>query len=545
MKNEFYLGNRNLKRSYVEVEWTKDMVQEFIKCAQDPIYFISTYVKIVHVDKGLISFEPYSFQEEIIEKAYKERYVICKMPRQVGKTTTLVGIILHSVIFNENYSVAILAHKEKQAREIVGRIQLAYEHLPKWMQHGIIQWNKGNVELENGSKIQAGSTASSAIRGTSQNLVYLDEFAFVPAHIQESFFASVYPTISSGESTKVLITSTPKGLNLFYKLWKDSEDGRNDYKRVDVHWSQVPGRDEKWKEETIRNTSEEQFREEFECEFLGSSATLINGTKLRMLTYSNPIKSDEHLKVYAEPEENRVYFITVDTARGKEGDYSALKVFDCTELPYKDVASYKNNVIDPVVYPNVIVQLAKHYNNAYVLVETNDVGAQVVDILYQDLEYENVLFTSGSVVEGIKITAGFGKSSSLGVRTTKNIKKLGCSNFKSLIENDKLIINDYDTLQEMFRFIHKGGSYEAEEGSNDDLVMCCVLFSWMSDHQYFKELTSVDFRHRMMMDNERSIEDSLLPFGIVDDNNEKQVAYTEEPEVVELENMSFDQWMRS
>jgi len=541
-KSDIYLGNKNLKRNDVQVEWTKELVQEFLKCSKDPVHFIETYVKIVNVDLGFIPLQLYDYQADIVRTASQERFLICKMPRQVGKTTTIAAFILHSVIFNENYSVAILAHKAEQAREILGRIQMAYEALPKWLQQGIIKWNEGSVELENGSRIIASSTASSAIRGTSQNLVYLDEFAFVPNHIQEDFFASVYPTISSGKTTKVLITSTPKGLNLFYKIWKDSEDGRNDYKRIDVHWSQVPGRNEKWKQETIRNTSEEQFREEFECEFLGSTSTLISGTKLRMLSYSNPIKSDKHLKVYFEPEEGHVYFIVVDTARGKEGDYSAFKVFDATELPYKDVASYRDNLIDPVLYPNIIIQVAKHYNNAFVLVETNDVGQQVADILYQDLEYDNMLFTAGTNITGIKISAGFGTSSHAGVRTTTSVKKLGCSNFKSLIENDKLIIHDYDTIQEMFRFIHKGTSFEAEEG-NDDLVMCCVLFSWMSDHNYFKELTSLDFRKRLSMENEKRLEDNLLPFGIKEDGRDEYVV--QEEKIVDLENMSFEQWMRN
>jgi len=543
-KSDIYLGNKNLKRNDVTIEWTKEMVQEYVKCAKDPTYFIESYVKIVHVDRGFIPLKLYNFQKEIVKKASEDRFLICKMPRQVGKTTTIAAFILHSVLFNENYSVALLAHKAEQAREILGRIQMAYEALPKWLQQGIIKWNEGSVELENGSKIIASSTASSAIRGTSQNLVYLDEFAFVPNHIQEEFFASVYPTISSGTTTKVLITSTPKGLNLFYKLWKDSEDGRNAYKRVDVHWSQVPGRDEKWKEETIRNTSEEQFREEFECEFLGSTSTLISGTKLRMLTYSNPIKSDKNLKVYQEPEAGRVYFITVDTARGKEGDYSAFKVFDASELPYKDVASYKDNLIDPVLFPNIIIQLAKHYNSAFVLVEINDVGQQVADILYQDLEYENMLFTSGTNISGIKITAGFGTSSHPGVRTTTSVKKLGCSNFKSLIENDKLLIHDYDTLQEMFRFIHKGNSFEAEEG-NDDLVMCCVLFSWMTDQPYFKELTSLDFRHRLALENERRLEENLLPFGIKEDGRAELIESYDDVKIVNLENMTFEDWMRN
>lgn len=541
-KSDTYLGNRNLKKGDVNIEWTSEMVQEYIKCAKDPVYFIKNYIKIVHVDRGLVPFELWDFQEDIVRLADKERFVICKLPRQVGKTTTIAAYILHSVLFNEHYSVAILAHKAEQAREILGRIQLAYEALPKWLQQGIIKWNEGSVELENGSEIVASSTASSAIRGTSQNLIYLDEFAFVPNHIQEEFFASVYPTISSGKTTKVLITSTPKGLNLFYKLWKDSEESRNEYKRIEVHWSQVPGRDEKWKETTIRNTSEEQFRQEFECEFLGSSSTLISGTKLRMLTYSEPIKDNGDLKVYFEPEKDHIYVITVDTARGTEGDYSAFKVFDVTELPYKDVATYRNNMIDPMLYPQMILPVAKHYNNAYVLVEVNDIGQQVADILFHDLEYENMFFTDSQPREGTRLTAGFKGSSHAGIRTTTSTKKLGCSNFKTLVENDKLIIHDYTTLQEMFRFIHKGAGFEAEEG-NDDCVMCCVMFSWMTDQLYFRELTSLDFRKRFALENERRLEDNLTPFGLVD-NGRDDFAF-EEPVIKDLENMSFDEWMRA
>lgn len=541
--SDTYLGNRNLKKTYVPVDWTPELVKEFVKCSKDPVYFIKSYVKIVHVDKGFVNFDLWDFQEDIVRTAEQNRFVICKLPRQVGKTTTIAAYILHSVLFNENYSVAILAHKAEQAREILGRIQLAYEALPKWLQQGIIKWNEGSVEIENGSKILASSTASSAIRGTSQNLVYLDEFAFVPNHIQEEFFASVYPTITSGKTSKVLITSTPKGLNLFYKLWKDSEDNRNDYKRIEVHWSQVPGRDQAWKEEVIRNTSEEQFREEFECEFLGSSSTLISGSKLRLLTYSTPIKFDEHLKVYSEPLTERLYMITVDTARGREGDYSAFKVFDVTELPYKDVATYRDNIIDPTLYPNVIAAVAKHYNNAYILVEVNDVGQQVADILQYELEYDNMLFTANPNKRGVELSAGFRGISHAGVRTTTAVKKIGCSNFKTLIENDKLIINDFDTIQEMFRFVHKGTSFEAEEG-NDDLMTCCILFAWMSDQVYFRDLTSVDFRKRLELENERRLEDNLLPFGIREDGNELAEIY-EEPVIKDLENMSFEDWLRS
>jgi len=543
-QNEHYLGNRNLKRSYVEVSFTREEVNEYIKCARDPIYFVEKYVKIVNVDKGLIPFTPFDYQKDIIELADKERFVICKMPRQVGKTTTLVGVILHRVLFNENYSVAILAHKEKQAREILSRIQLAYEHLPKWLQQGIIEWNKGNVELENGSKIQASSTASSAIRGTSQNLVYLDEFAFVPAHIQESFFSAVFPTISSGETTKVLITSTPNGLNLFYKLWTDSEQGRNSYHRIDVHWSDVPGRDEAWKQQMIDNTSEEQFRQEFECEFLGSSSTLINAAKLRTLTYLDPIKSDNHLKVYSEPLQDRLYTICVDTARGKEGDYSAFKVFDVTEFPYRDVATFRDRELDPLLYPNIIHRVARHYNDAMILVETNDIGQQVADMLKFDLEYENMVHTYSHTSKGVMMSGGFGGISHAGVRTTKLVKKLGCSNFKTLVESDKLILTDFDTINELYRFVFNGSSYEAEEG-NDDLVMCCVLFSWLADQSYFKEVVNSNVRKTLYEDNVNRIEEELLPFGIVDHGVE--AIYDDEIRVIDLdeERLSFDNWMRS
>jgi hypothetical protein len=513
--NESYLGNQNLKRSNVKHEWTPDQIKEWMRCAKDPVYFIETYIKIVNVDKGLINFNLYDYQKDIVELSIEERFVICKMPRQCGKTTTLVGIMLWYVLFHDNYNVAILAHKMQQAREILSRIQLAYEHLPKWIQQGIIEWNKGNIELENGSKILASATSSSAIRGGSFNLVYLDEFAFVDNNMQEDFFASVYPTISSGKTSKVLITSTPNGLNMFYKIWTDSEEGKNDYKRIDVHWSQVPGRDEKWKQETIRNTSEDQFRVEFECEFVGSSHTLISATKLRLLRSTQPILSNPDTKIFAQPVVGRQYFTVVDTSRGVNGDYSAFVVFDVSELPYKVVAAYKNNMISPLIYPNIVFQLSKHYNSAYVLVETNDIGEQIANILQHDLEYENVLTTINNGRSGQVISPGFGQATRLGVRTTKAVKRIGCMGLKTQVESDKLIINDERILYELFRFVNIGDSYEAEEG-HDDLVMCLVLFAWAMGQSYVKELTSVDLRQKLEQENEDAIEDSMMPIGIID-----------------------------
>lgn len=525
MAVETYLGNQNLKRANVQLSYTQEQLEEYIKCSEDPIYFTKKYIKIVNVDRGLIPFDLWDFQENIITTALRERFVICKMPRQVGKTTTVVALILHSVLFNENYSVAILANKEKQAREILSRIQLAYEHLPKWLQQGIVEWNKGNVELENGSKILASSTSSSAIRGTSQNLIYLDEFAFVPNNIQQDFFSSVYPTISSGKSTKILITSTPNGMNMFYKLWVDSEEGRNSYARVDVHWSQIPGRDAAWKEETIRNTSEDQFRQEFECEFLGSANTLIHPTKLRNLAFKTPLESKNNFDVYEQPLEHRSYAVIVDTSRGLGNDYSAFIVFDVTDAPYKVVAKYRDNNISPMIFPNVIYNVAKKYNEAYALIEVNDNGQQVADILHYDLEYENVLVTS-SVNSVTQISGGFGGQSTIGIRTTKQVKRIGCSTLKDLVEDDKLLVQDFEIIEEFSNFVQKGQSYEAEEGFNDDLVMCCVLFSWLVRQNYFKDLTNVDIRERIIKEKQKLIEDSVLPFGFIDDGQDGEEVTT-------------------
>ncbi len=321
--NEHYLGNKNLKRIGIPVEFTSDQVKEYVKCSKDASYFIKTYMKIVHIDRGLVDFMPYAYQERIIDASVNNRFVICKLPRQAGKTTTITGIILWYILFNENYSVAILANKLAQAREILSRIQLAYEHLPRWLQQGIVEWNKGSMELENGSSIIASATSSSAIRGTSQNLIYLDEFAFVQNNMQEQFFSSVVPTISSGNTSKILITSTPNGLNMFYKIWAESEEGRNSYQRIEVNWWDTPGRDDKWKEEMIRNTSEAQFRVEFGCEFLGSSNTLISGETLRRLVFKTPVKEKPNLKVYEEPRKGNIYAAVVDTSEGLGMDYTA------------------------------------------------------------------------------------------------------------------------------------------------------------------------------------------------------------------------------
>ena len=512
-----YLGNPNLKKANVAQSFTPDQIEEFIKCSKDPVYFIQKYIKIVSLDKGLIPFEMYDFQVDMTRKFHDNRFNIAKLPRQSGKSTIVTSYLLWYVLFNDNVNVAILANKAATAREMLQRLQLSYENLPKWLQQGISQWNRGSLELENGSKIMAASTSASAVRGMSFNVIFLDEFAFIPNHIADQFFSSVYPTISSGKSTKVIIISTPHGMNMFYKLWHDAERNKNEYVTTEVHWSEVPGRDAVWKEQTIANTSEEQFRVEFECEFLGSVDTLISASKLRTMVYEEPINRNKGLDIFEEPIEDHQYVISVDVARGVTKDYSAFTVIDTTTIPYRMVAKYRNNVIKPLLFPNIIHQVATAYNHAYVLIEVNDIGGQVADIMQFDLEYDNLLMCAMRGRAGQVVGQGFsGTKTQLGVKMSTTVKKTGCSNLKALIEDDKLLLNDYDVIAELTTFIQKGQAWEAEEGCNDDLAMCLVMFSWLATSDYFRELHDQDVRARMYLEQKEQIEADMAPFGFID-----------------------------
>jgi len=518
MSDNVYLGNPNLKKANTPIEFTEEQIVEFLKCKDDPVYFARKYIKIVSIDEGLVPFDMYDFQEKLIKNFHEARFNICKMPRQTGKSTTCVSYLLHYAVFNDNVNVAILANKASTARDLLGRLQLAYENLPRWMQQGIISWNKGSLELENGSKISANSTSSSAVRGGSYNVIFLDEFAFIPNHIADDFFASVYPTISSGQKSKVIIVSTPRGMNHFYRMWHDAERNKNEYVPTEVHWSEVPGRDAVWKEQTIANTSEQQFKVEFECEFLGSVNTLINASKLKTLVYEDPIQRNAGFDVYQTPIEDHNYLITVDVARGLGNDYSAFLVFDITEFPYKVVAKYRNNEIKPMLFPSIINDVGKAYNKAFLLIEVNDIGDQVASILNYDLEYDNLLMCSMRGRNGQVVGSGFsGKKSQLGVRTTQSVKKLGCSNLKTLLEDDKILFWDYEIISELTTFAQKHNSFEAEEGCNDDLAMCLVLFAWLVAQDYFKEMTDNDVRKRIYEEQKNQIEQDMAPFGFISD----------------------------
>lgn len=536
-----YLGNVNLKRKGVQIEWTEDRIKEFVSCAKDPIYFAERYIKIVHVDRGLIPISLYDYQKEIISKTTNNRRVCVVTSRQAGKTTTAVCLILHYILFNDHKLVALLANKGDAAREILDRIKTAYEALPKWLQQGVVEWNKGSVEFENGSKILAAATSSSAIRGKSVSFLYIDETAFVENW--DEFFASVFPTISSGTTTKILLTSTPHGLNHFYKTCEGAKAGKNGYQFIQVMWHDVPGRDERWREETLAamDFDTEKFAQEMECEFLGSSGTLIAGWKLKQLVYKDPVKEIAGITIYHMPEEGHRYVCVVDVSRGKGLDHSAFQIIDTTKMPYVQVCTYRNNMITPIDYASAIYKAVKFYNDANVLVEVNDIGEQVASILFEEYEYEHMLLTENNGREGKRLlsgVSGFTGRADKGIRTTKSVKSIGCSMVKLLIEQNQLIINDFETIREFSTFSRKGTSWEAEPGNHDDLVMCLVLFGWLSNQRFFKEMTDINTVINLKEMNEEKVYSELVPFGFIETGHDSH-----EDEKIMAVDGANDRWL--
>jgi len=522
-----YRDNPLLKRVGVDVSFSEEQVEEYIKCSKDPIYF-AKYIKIITLDDGVTDFKMYDFQEDMIRTFYNNRFTIMKCPRQVGKTTTTVAFLLWTILFQDSQTVAVLANRGETARGILGKLQLAYENLPMWLQQGVVEWNKGRVELENGSVIIASSTSSSAARSGSFNIVFLDEFAFVPSNIATDFFTSVYPVITAGTKTKIIIVSTPNGMNLFYKIWTDAINKKNNYTPFEVHWSMVPGRDDAWKEETIRNTSEHQFKQEFETEFLGSTNTLISGTVLQRMVYQQPIADHDMMLVYENPvkgddneTKDHLYCITVDVSEGRNLDCSAFSVIDISTTPYKQVARYKSSSISPILFPTVIYNAARLYNDAYILVEINN-NPQVADIIHQDLEYENLwkVFTGNKQPQ--QLSSGFGRGVQMGVKMSTAVKRVGCSNLKTLIEGNKLLIPDFDTISELTTFVASKTSFAAEDDNNDDLVMTLVLFGWAATQKYFKEIVNHDIRKQIQLENMNQMDELNLPAPIIEDGRQHE-----------------------
>jgi len=535
-----YNGNVLLKRANQQIEWTEDLVQEWVKCSEDPLYFIKTYMKIITLNEGLQTYQPWPYQEEMIKKFVDNRYTIVTTARQAGKSTTTCAFILWYIIFQADKTVALLANKGETAREILGRVQLAYQHLPTWLQQGVKEWNKGSFELENNSRVIAAATSASAIRGYTINLLFIDE----AAHIEnwDEFFTSVYPTISSGTDSKIVLVSTPNGLNHFYSTWQNAIEGRNGYANILVSWKDVPGRDEAWKEETIAgmNFDHEKFNQEMNCQFLGSSGTLISGWKLKEMVHLSPLTERDGLSQYVEPEKEHVYVMVCDVSRGKGLDYSAFQVLDVTNMPYKQVCTFRNNSLTPIDYADVIYRIAKNYNNALVLVEINDIGEQVSHSIHYDFGYDNMLFTENGGRRGKRVTSGFGsKKSDKGIRTTKIVKSIGCSMLKLLIEQNQLVVNDFTTINELSTFSKKRNSYEAEPGKHDDLVMCLVLFAWLSDQQYFKDHTDINTLSSLREKTADDMEQDLAPFGFLMNGREDQGLEIDSYH----ENYAPDEWM--
>ena len=515
--SKVYNANANLKAAGVNIPFTEEQVTEYMKCAQDPIYFIETYCKIISLDHGLIPFKLYECQKEKVKVIHENRKVILMEGRQQGKTTTSAAYILWYTLFQESKQVAILANKATAAREVLYRYQLMYENLPLWLQQGVTTWNKGDIELENNSKVFTAATTSSGIRGKSVNMLYVDETAIIPNNVAEDFFTSVYPTISAGETTKILLSSTPLGYNHFWKFWNDAENGRNDFVPLFIPYTRIPGRDEKWAEEQRRQLGELKYNQEVLCTFLGSALTLVRADVIGRLSPAMRIYTKDGLDVYDKPIKGHNYCLVADTAKGVGGDYSTFSVIDITEAPYKQVAKYRDNNISPMLFPSVIYKVATEYNQAYVLLEVNS-SEQVASILYSEMEYENLLFVNRNT-DGQVVSGGFGGGKTqLGVNTDKKVKRIGCMNFKALVEENRLLVQDIDTIQEISTFIENNkGSYEADEGYHDDLVMTLVLFGWLTTNPYFKDLNDVNIRKEMYANRIRAIEDELTPFGFFDD----------------------------
>jgi len=520
MTAKSYLGNSNLKASGVPLNFTKDEIEEYLRCADDPIYFIESYCKIVTLDHGLQPFKLYDCQKNKVKIIHENRKVILMEGRQQGKTTTSAAYILWYTLFQGSKTVAILANKATAAREVLYRYQIMYENLPTWLQQGVTTWNKGDIALENGSIVFTAATSTSGIRGKSVNLLYVDEAAIIPNNVAEQFFTSVYPTISAGETTKILLSSTPLGYNHFWKFWNDAENDRNGFVNLFIPYWEIPGRDEAWASEQRRLLGELKFNQEVLCNFLGSSLTLIASDAIAQMSANPIIYQKDGLDIYEKVEKDHAYCIVADTAKGVGGDYSAFVILDINQMPYKMVGKYRNNQISPLLYPSVLYRVGKEYNEAYVLIEINS-SEQVAEILYAEYEYENIISVSRTP-QGQVVNGGFGgNKTQLGVITDKKVKRIGCSNFKSMVEEKKLIINDADTISEISTFIEKRNSYSADEGYHDDLVMPLVLFSWLTTNSYFKELTNINIRKELYEARIKMIEEEVTPFGFINNGDEE------------------------
>ena len=504
--NETYNGNNQVKRDGVVQQWTNDDVKEYAKCMNDAAYFARTYCRVINLDRGLVPFELYAYQEKMFEHFKNNRFSIVLACRQSGKSISSVAYLLWYAIFHPEKTVAVLANKGATAREMLARVTLMLEYLPFFLQPGTKALNKGSLEFSNNSRIIAAATSGSSIRGMSVNLLYLDEFAFVERAAE--FYTSTYPVVSSGKQTQIIITSTANGIgNMYHKLWEGAMQKTSEFKPFRVDWWDVPGRDEEWKQKTIANTSQLQFDQEFGNTFFGTGDTLINAQTLlaQVAQPHSEVLEGGDLLIYEKPDKLHSYIMTVDVSKGRVQDYSTFNVIDISQRPFKQVAVYRCNTISPILYPNIIYKYATLYNEAYVIVESNDQGSLVTNGLYQDLEYENLHMES------------FIRADRIGVEINRKIKRIGCSAIKDIIEHGKLNVVDPQTILEMSTFVAKGISFEASEGNHDDLMMNLVLFGFFAVGNNFEELTDVNLKEMMFEQRMKEIEDDVTPFGFIED----------------------------
>ena len=515
-QNESYLGNPNVKRDGVQHQFTEEEVKEYVKCGKDPVYFCKTYLKVISLDEGLVPFDLYPYQEKMFKHFNDNRFSIVLACRQSGKSISSVGYLLWYACFHSEKTIAILANKGAVAREMLARVTLMLENLPFFLQPGCKALNKGSIEFSNNSRIIASATSGSSIRGMSVNLLFLDEFAFVER--ANEFYTSTYPVVSAGKETKVIITSTANGVgNTFHKIWEGAVQGTNEFSGFTVNWWDVPGRDEKWKEQTIANTSQLQFDQEFGNTFFGTGDTLINAETLLSFRAKPPtdVLESGDLMVYKKPIKNHEYIMTVDLSKGRGQAYSTFNVIDISTRPFKQVAVYRNNTISPILFPNVIYKYANVYNDAYVIIESNDSGQLVCQGLYQDLEYDNIHLESAI------------KADRIGIEMTRKVKRIGCSSIKDILENNKLDIIDEHTIMEISTFVSKGQSYQASDGNHDDLMMNLVMFGYFVSTQFFSDMTDINLKQMMFERKMKEIEDDVPPVGFIEDG---VAAYEEQEE---------------
>ena len=499
--NDGYLGNNLVKRAGVETKYTDEELQEYIKCSNDPVHFIESYCSIISLDEGLVKFKLRGYQENLIRHYNDNRFNVVLASRQSGKSITSCAYLLWYLLFNPEVTVAVLANKGVIAREMISRIVTMLESVPFFLQPGVKILNKGNIEFGNDSKVVAAATSSSSIRGLSINLLYLDEFAFVEN--AEEFYTSTYPVVTSGKQSKVIITSTANGVgNMFYKIYESAIQKQSEYKHFLINWFDVPGRDEEWKKQTIANTSETQFEQEYGNSFLGTGTTLINSNTLLGMRSIDPDWNRDNINIYDRPVEGHEYVCTVDVSQGRGIDYSAFSIFDVSVQPFKQVATYRDNMISPMLLPDVINKYAHPYNDALVIIENNAEGSLVAKMLHYDVEYESVF------------VQGMSKAEDIGVTMNRKIKRIGCSTLKELLEENRLTLIDRTTITELMTFVHKGTSYEADKGYHDDMVMNCVLFSWFITTPYFEHLTDKAVKTLLYSEQQKLIEDDLLPAGV-------------------------------